>query len=42
LAKIAVRAANTADSTAQSCQDDRVSGFIGRPQREIISPFPWI
>jgi hypothetical protein len=29
LAKIAVNAANTADSTAQTCQDERLSGFIG-------------
>src|SRR3974390_1008951 len=28
LAKIAVSAANTAESTAQNCQDDRVSGFM--------------
>src|ERR1700692_2836610 len=29
LAKIAVRAANTADRTAQNCQDDSVSGLMG-------------
>jgi hypothetical protein len=28
LAKIAVSAANTADSTAQTCHDDSVSGFM--------------
>jgi hypothetical protein len=27
-AKIAVNAANIADSTAQTCQEDRVSGFM--------------
>jgi hypothetical protein len=31
LAKIAVSAANTADSSAQICHDERVSGFMKGP-----------